>query len=196
MAQVDRHGGAYTLRSSTSRIQRFVQASTGAGMCLLRLLRISAHSQFRKEQVESLMCYLGVADTFTPCHKDLCASSGHNIMSYTENNGSSFWFMTKSSDASLVSSFFQDELQTELDWENRILTVEQFSKAQFTIFVAEQKLGDMVLVPPRSCHQVVNRGGLTIKTSWSRMTVRGLSMALYHELPIYRRFVHTSFLFI
>ncbi|KAI0082655.1 hypothetical protein K474DRAFT_1681082 [Panus rudis PR-1116 ss-1] len=115
------------------------------------------------EAVESLMCYIGIGDTFTPCHKDLCGSSGQNIMTYTEDGGSSFWFMTESSDAP------------------------EASKAPFTVYIAEQKLGDLVLVPPRSCHQVVNHGGLTIKTSWSRMTTTGLSVALHHELPLYRR---------
>lgn len=133
------------------------------------------------------MCYFGIGDTFTPFHKDLCASSGHNIMCYTENGGSSFWFMTASSDAPAVGAYFQKDIGQELDWEAHTATVDEFAQAPFTVYVAEQKLGDLVLVPPRSCHQVVNHGGLTVKTSWSRMTVQGLSIALYHELPIYRR---------
>lgn len=139
------------------------------------------------ENVESLMCYLGVGDTFTPCHKDLCASSGQNIMCYTEDGGSSFWFMTASSDAPAAGEYFQRKIGQELDWEAHVVTVDEFAGAPFQVFVAEQKLGDLVLVPPRSCHQVVNHGGLTVKTSWSRMTLRGLETALYHELPIYRR---------
>ena len=133
------------------------------------------------------MCYLGVGDTYTPCHKDLCASSGQNIMCYTENEGSSYWFMTSSSDAPAAAEYFQKHIGMELDWEAHVVTVEEFSKAPFAVYVAEQKLGDLILVPPRSCHQVVNYGGLTVKTSWSRMTVQGLSIALHHELPIYRR---------
>ncbi|KAG8900492.1 hypothetical protein FRB99_006020 [Tulasnella sp. 403] len=34
---------------------------------------------------------------------------------------------------------------------------------------------------------VINKGGLTIKTSWSRMTVAGLVEAIQEECPIYRR---------
>jgi len=40
-----------------------------------------------------------------------------------------------------------------------------------------------------SFHQVVNAGGITIKVSWSRMSMRSLEIALYHELPAYRRYV-------
>ncbi|TFK55099.1 hypothetical protein OE88DRAFT_1805491 [Heliocybe sulcata] len=138
------------------------------------------------DRVETLMCYLGIGDTFTPAHKDLCASTGHNLMCYTENSGSSFWFMTESSAAPNVMKYFQSVGQ-ELDLETHAMSLDEFARAPFTVYIAEQKLGDLVLVPPRSCHQVVNNGGLTIKASWSRMTLGGLKTALYHELPIYRR---------
>ncbi|KAA1469505.1 hypothetical protein DENSPDRAFT_878979 [Dentipellis sp. KUC8613] len=140
----------------------------------------------KNQSVETLMCYLGIGDTFTPCHKDLCASSGHNLMCYTENNGSSFWFMTQSSQASTVANYFH-ELGEELDWETHTISVDELVKAPFDTYIGEQKLGDFMLVPPRSCHQVVNQGGLTVKTSWSRMTLKGLATALHDELPIYRR---------
>jgi len=132
------------------------------------------------------MCYLGIGDTFTPCHKDLCASSGQNLMCYTENNGSSFWFMTESQAAPDAAKYFQ-RLGHELDHENHVLTIKELSRAPFPVYVLQQKIGDLVLVPPRSCHQVHNAGGVTVKTSWSRMTCRGLSTAYFQELPIYRR---------
>ncbi|KAI0957513.1 hypothetical protein AcW1_005882 [Taiwanofungus camphoratus] len=139
------------------------------------------------EEVESLMCYFGIGDTFTPCHKDLCGSSGQNIMCYTEKDGCSFWFMTTSEIAPEVAEYFQSHLGQELDWETHVTSVEELANAPFDVYIVEQKLGDLVLVPPRSCHQVVNHGGLTMKMSWSRMTVRGLAIALHYELPIYRR---------
>ncbi|KAF9013994.1 hypothetical protein BDQ17DRAFT_1231000 [Cyathus striatus] len=140
----------------------------------------------KDESIETLMCYLGIGDTFTPCHKDLCASSGHNLMVYTEKDGSSYWFMTQSASAPVAEGYF-NSLREVLDHETHVITVEQLAKAPFNIYIAEQKLGDLVLVPPRSCHQVVNAGGITIKASWSRMTFKGLETALYHELPLYRR---------
>ncbi|KAF9454665.1 hypothetical protein P691DRAFT_656001 [Macrolepiota fuliginosa MF-IS2] len=139
-----------------------------------------------RPDVETLMCYFGIADTYTPCHKDLCASSGQNLMCYTEKGGSSFWFMTKSSDCGKVTSYFH-KLKHELDHETHVLSLSELANAPFDIYIVEQKLGDLVLVPPRSCHQVINFGGMTIKMSWSRMTLNGLTVALYHELPLYRR---------
>lgn len=138
------------------------------------------------------MCYLGIGNTFTPCHKDLCASSGQNLMCYTENGGSSFWFMTATKDIFVATEYFHS-IKQELDHERHIITLEQLIKAPFDVYVAEQKLGDLVLVPSRSCHQVVNQGGISIKTSWSRMTLDGLTAAYYHELPIYQRFLYFYF---
>lgn len=134
------------------------------------------------------MCYLGIGDTFTPCHKDLCASSGQNLMCYTENEGSSFWFMTESSDAVAFAKHFQDKLGEELDWESLLWNVEELADIPVTIYITEQTTGDLILVPPRSCHQVVNHAGLSVKATWSRMTLRGVTTALYHELPVYQRY--------
>ncbi|RXW18728.1 hypothetical protein EST38_g7126 [Candolleomyces aberdarensis] len=137
-------------------------------------------------QVETLMCYLGIGDTFTAAHKDLCASSGHNLMCYTENGGASYWFMTRGCDAPIVGEYFQ-KLGQELDHETHVITLDELKNAPFDVFVGKQVLGDLVLVPPRSCHQVVNFGGITLKTSWSRMSLKGLTTAVYHELPLYQR---------
>ncbi|KAF4603831.1 hypothetical protein EYR40_001003 [Pleurotus pulmonarius] len=140
----------------------------------------------RSTPVETLMCYIGIGDTYTPAHKDLCASSGQNLMCYTEKDGSSIWFMTESSNTPEVDAFFR-KLGNEIDHETQVLSVEDLAKAPFNVYVTRQRLGDLVLVPPRSCHQVINSGGISIKMSWSRMTIRGLMTAYYHELPLYRR---------
>lgn len=139
-----------------------------------------------RPDVETLMCYFGIADTYTPCHKDQCASSGQNLMCYAEEDSSSFWFMTKGSDCVQVASYFR-ALGHELDHETHVVSMSELASAPFDVYVVEQKVGDLVLVPPRSCHQVVNFGRMTIKMSWSRMTLSGLRTALYHELPLYRR---------
>lgn len=132
------------------------------------------------------MCYFGIGNTYTPCHKDQCASSGQNLMCFTEDGSSSFWFMTKGSDCPKVANYFR-KLKQELDHETHVMSLSDLEGAPFDIYIVEQKVGDLVLVPPRSCHQVVNSGKMTIKMSWSRMTLSGLAAAFYYELPLYRR---------
>lgn len=57
------------------------------------------------------------------------------------------------------------------------------------VWVCQQKLGDLVIVPRMSYYQVVNHGGLSIKVSWSRLPLSSIEPAILHELPIYRRCV-------
>ncbi|KAH9946139.1 uncharacterized protein BXZ73DRAFT_37021 [Epithele typhae] len=141
----------------------------------------------KSKNVESMMCYLGIGDTFTASHKDIAASTGHNLMCFSEHGGSSYWFMTKTSDAATVAEYFQETLHQELDWENHVTTIREFGDAPFTVYVTEQKVGDLILVPSRGVHQVVNQGGLAMKASWSRMTFTNMKDALHSELLIYRR---------
>jgi JmjC domain, hydroxylase len=164
-----------------------------AAVCALSAAHVI--TSIAQVRAETLMCYLGIGDTYTPCHKDLCASSGHNLMCYTENSASAFWFMTRTCSATAVAEYFRS-LGHELDWEVHATSITQLADAPFDVFITEQKLGDFILVPPRSCHQVVNHGGLSIKSSWSRLTVKGAAMALRYELPIYRRFFILPFLWI
>ena len=95
--------------------------------------------------------------------------------------------MTKGSDIPDVSEYFQ-KMGHELDHETHVVSLSELKRAPFDVYVCKQELGDLVLVPPRSCHQVVNAGGITLKTSWSRMSLMGLTIALYHELPLYQRY--------
>lgn len=98
--------------------------------------------------------------------------------------------MTESSSAPAVAEFFHSlKPPRELDRDWYTVSIEELKSAPFDVYITEQKQGDLVLVPSRSCHQVINRGGLTVKASWSRMTLKGLATAVYHELPIYRRYM-------
>lgn len=51
---------------------------------------------------------------------------------------------------------FWRSLRQPLEYEGYFASVEELRKAEFPIFVIEQKLGDFVVVPSESYHQVVN----------------------------------------
>lgn len=84
-------------------------------------------------------------------------------MCYTEDGGSSFWFMTSPLDCSVVADHFQ-KLGHELDWEDHVATLEELASASFDVFVLEQKLGDLVLVPPRRCVITPRQSDSRVKT--------------------------------
>lgn len=50
----------------------------------------------------------------------------------------------------MVTDHFQ-KLSHELDWEDHVATLEELASASFDVYVLEQKLGDLVLIPPRRC---------------------------------------------
>ena len=104
------------------------------------------------------MCYLGISDTFTLAHKDLCSSFGQNLMCHAADGASAFWFMTAMGKLykDEPALYFHDKLGVELDHEHHMATVEELAHALFGVYVAEQCKGDLVLMlPPTRAAPVV-----------------------------------------
>ncbi|KAK9325196.1 hypothetical protein V1517DRAFT_203012 [Lipomyces orientalis] len=131
------------------------------------------------------LVYFGNEGTFTPAHKDMCATIGQNVMVDQSADGSSVWFVTRSSDRNAVKNYMAS-LGHNIDLESYFLALDELREAPFTVYVAEQRRGDMVLVPSLAMHQVWNRGDYSIKLAWSRITVDTLQLALEECLPQYR----------
>ena len=144
-------------------------------------------------RAENLMCYIGHEGTYTPCHREMCASLGQNIMVETSGNvgedgkptkpGSSIWFMTETKDRHLVSEYWLSSLGHDIEVEGHFASIESWTKAPFKVWVVEQKVGDFILIPPLAPHQVWNRGTRTMKVAWNRTTVETLELALKEALP-------------
>ncbi|KAL5606974.1 uncharacterized protein BROUX77_004167 [Berkeleyomyces rouxiae] len=141
-------------------------------------------------RAENLMCYIGHEGTFTPAHREMCASLGQNIMVEAskgthkhESEGSSIWFMTESKDREVVREYFLSMLGHDIEIEKHFAQINAWKKATFPVYVVEQKPGDFILVPPLAPHQVWNRGTRTIKVAWNRTTVETLELALHEALP-------------
>lgn len=140
----------------------------------------------------NLMCYIGHEGTYTPCHREMCATLGHNIMveastGLVENGkptkpGSSIWFMTESKDRHLVSEYWLSTLGHDIEVENHFAQINAWKAAPFKTYVVEQKVGDFILIPPLAPHQVWNRGTRTMKVAWNRTTVETLELALNEAL--------------
>lgn len=144
-------------------------------------------------RAENLMCYIGHEGTYTPAHREMCASMGHNIMveasgdvgedGKPEKPGSSIWFMTESKDRNTVSEYWLSVLGHDIEVESHFAQISAWKKAPFNVYVVEQKPGDFILIPPLAPHQVWNRGTRTMKVAWNRTTVETLEMALNEALP-------------
>ncbi len=140
-------------------------------------------------RAQNLMCYVGHEGTYTPAHREMCASLGQNIMveaSGDENGeraGSSIWFMTETKDREVVREYFLSMLGHDVEIEKHLAQINAWKKATFPVYVLEQKVGDFILVPPLAPHQVWNRGTRTMKVAWNRTTAETLDMALHEALP-------------
>ncbi|KAI1173211.1 hypothetical protein F4777DRAFT_581219 [Nemania sp. FL0916] len=140
-------------------------------------------------RAQNLMCYVGHEGTYTPAHREMCASLGQNIMveaSGDENGekpGSSIWFMTETKDREVVREYFLSMLGHDIEIEKHFAQINAWKKANFPVYIVEQKVGDFILVPPLAPHQVWNRGTRTMKVAWNRTTVETLDLALHEALP-------------
>ena len=144
-------------------------------------------------RAENLMCYIGHEGTYTPAHKEMCASLGQNIMvnasetfdedGHPEKPGSSIWFMTETKDRHTVSEYWLSVLGHDIEVEKHFAQVVAWQRAPFKVYVVDQRVGDFILVPPLAPHQVWNRGTRTMKVAWNRTTVETLEMAMHEALP-------------
>ncbi|PBP21936.1 AT hook domain-containing protein [Diplocarpon rosae] len=137
----------------------------------------------------NMMCYIGHEGTYTATHREMCATLGHNIMVNASRNGSdeiegsSVWFMTETKEREVVSEYFLSMLGHDIEVEKHFAQVNAWKKAPFNVWVVEQKVGDLILIPPLAPHQVWNRGTRTMKVAWNRTTVDTLELALHEALP-------------
>ena len=143
----------------------------------------------KEMQALNMMCYIGHEGTFTPAHREMCASLGHNIMveASTDRNsekaGSSIWFMTETKEREVVSEYFLSMLGHDIEIEKHFAQINAWKKAPFNVWIVEQKVGDLILIPPLAPHQVWNRGTRTMKAAWNRTTVDTLELAISEALP-------------
>ncbi|KAG9236391.1 hypothetical protein BJ875DRAFT_456568 [Amylocarpus encephaloides] len=137
----------------------------------------------------NMMCYIGHEGTYTPAHREMCASLGQNIMVEAsggrngEKPGSSIWFMTETKEREVVSEYFLSMLGHDIEVEKHFAQTNAWKKAPFNVYVVEQKVGDLILIPPLAPHQVWNRGTRTMKVAWNRTTVDTLELAMHEALP-------------
>ncbi|PNS14011.1 F-box/WD repeat-containing protein 7 [Sphaceloma murrayae] len=144
-------------------------------------------------RAENLMCYIGHEGTYTPAHREMCATMGHNIMveasgdvgedGKPEKPGSSIWFMTQASDRQTVAEFWLSRLGHDIEVENHYAQINSWKHAPFQVFIVDQRPGDFILIPPLAPHQVWNRGTRTMKVAWNRTTIETLEMAISEALP-------------
>ena len=144
-------------------------------------------------RADNMMCYIGHEGTYTPAHREMCASLGQNLMVETSvlkdrhgkstKPGSSIWFMTETNDRHTVSEYWLATLGHDIEVESHFAQVNAWKAAPFKVYIVDQRIGDFILIPPLAPHQVWNRGTVTMKVAWNRTTVETLELAMHEALP-------------
>ncbi|EEP77437.1 predicted protein [Uncinocarpus reesii 1704] len=75
-----------------------------------------------------------------------------------------------------------------VDWLN--LNPEELKRADFPLYVYEQKVGDLVVFPPATAHQVWNLGSISTKIVWNILHPLSLEAGLVHVQPPLNRLCH------
>ncbi|KAJ1025496.1 hypothetical protein NDA13_004305 [Ustilago tritici] len=135
----------------------------------------------------SLACRFGPGRTCLPLHRSLCSSLTQDLMVWSDPEASSIWMIANPEDADAVDQYISSK-GGDPQAETFSPRPKELISAPFPVFCCEQKLGDLVLVPSRATHMVVNTGGRTMTVAWSRTTADTLSSALFAELPLYQRY--------
>ena len=167
-----------------------MESTRGQGVARAGDLMSVLPSQMR---AENMMCYIGHEGTYTPAHREMCASLGQNLMveaSGTKDElgkptkpGSSIWFMTETNDRHTVSEYWLSRLGHDIEVESHFAQINAWKLAPFKTYIVDQRPGDFILIPPLALHQVWNRGTRTMKAAWNRTTVETLEMAVHEALP-------------
>ncbi|KFH66213.1 hypothetical protein MVEG_08313 [Podila verticillata NRRL 6337] len=110
---------------------------------------------YPEKAAETLMLYIGKEGTRTPLHYNHCGTVGHNILLHSDDNAHSIWFMIAAEDKTKAELLFKS-LGYPLERESHFASVEQLTQAEFPIYVVEQRVGDLVLIPSLTYHQVLN----------------------------------------
>jgi len=99
-----------------------------------------------------------LANVSTPTHKDMCATYAQNIMVATSHSpqgaeGVAYWFAFSARDRHRLADYWST-LGHEVDTEDFFASIEDLKAFPGNVWIIEQRLGDFVISPPLSAHQV------------------------------------------
>jgi hypothetical protein len=95
------------------------------------------------------------------------------------------WAVFRRQHAQDAKKFWRSQ-NGSIDKDNCFLPFSTIAKSDVPAVIIIQRAGDMILVPPLSPHQVINKNGISIKTAWATLTSRAIHYS-YQVLPEYRQ---------
>lgn len=75
-----------------------------------------------------------------------------------------------------------------LDWHN--LSIEEMQQVNFPLYVYDQRIGDLAILPPATAHQIWNPSVLSTKLVWNILHPLSLEVGIRHVQPPFNRLCH------
>lgn len=120
-----------------------------------------------EDKPEVLMAYLGTKGSFSGFHRCLSGTVALNLVIDADIDGpTTLCFGTDGSSYSAYNAFIESlGGSPNIDWSK--LSVDQLRTATFPIYVTTQQVGDLVVFPAATAHQVINISPVVTKAVWN-----------------------------
>ncbi|KAI9371894.1 hypothetical protein BJX61DRAFT_509790 [Aspergillus egyptiacus] len=193
------HGRAANIRESLyakdlNCPQEWVKAFETILPCSLRHLgSLDLFRVLPKETApEVLMAYVGTRRSFSGFHRCFSATVALNLLIESEGDGpGSICFGTDRNSQAKCDAFMEElGKSSHTDWAN--VSINKLRSADFPIYVAEQRPGDLVVFPATTAHQIWNVSSMVTKVVWNIMHATSLASFFDYVQPAYQQQCHVD----
>ncbi|KAL2867078.1 uncharacterized protein BJX67DRAFT_372221 [Aspergillus lucknowensis] len=141
---------------------------------------------------EVLMAYVGTRKSFSGFHRCFSATVALNLMIESEGDGpGSICFGTDSESQERYDRFMEERGKSaHTDWAN--VSINDLRSADFPIYIADQRPGDLVIFPTAAAHQVWNISPMVTRVVWNVMHAKSLASFFDYVQPVYQKRCHTD----
>ena len=135
-----------------------------------------------------MMAYVGSEGSYSGFHRCISSTLVLNLLVQTAS-GSVICIGTDLDSQKKYDAFMSARgVSPNLDWFN--LGPDTLKTADFPLYVCEQKVGDLVIFPPATAHQVWNPSILSTKLVWNILHPLSLEVGLHQVQPSMNRLCH------
>ncbi|KAK5100684.1 hypothetical protein LTR70_001416 [Exophiala xenobiotica] len=138
---------------------------------------------------EVMMAYVGSEGSCSGFHRCFSSTIALNFLIDTEDDRPVVCIGTDFESQQKYDAFMSSKgVSPHLDWHN--LSTEEMLQADFPLYVYDQKVGDLVILPPATAHQIWNPSVLSTKLVWNILHPLSLEVGIHHVQPPFNRLCH------
>ncbi|KAK5082820.1 hypothetical protein LTR05_006701 [Lithohypha guttulata] len=138
---------------------------------------------------EVMMAYVGSEGSCSGFHRCFSSTIALNFLIDREDDRPVVCIGTDFESQQKYDAFMSSKgVSPHLDWHN--LTTQEMLQADFPLYVYDQEVGDLVILPPATAHQIWNPSILSTKLVWNILHPLSLEVGIQHVQPPFNRLCH------